>query len=203
MINFGENLNQMNSDKISKLEKSPKLKKRIFGKSIWKNYAIVPPSLLLFVGIFGMIYLLNLDKLISVYTIPFAVIFILGTILFKATKRHIVTKRISDNETFIVCLAIPFVTEGKKATLLFSTSKNRNNKYYLEKEKQDLLADFINYNNKNSGIIPTNKEDIFLTSLPLTKKFSTNTNKSAEGYWLVYTGGNSVHFLTNDDIRKS
>jgi len=191
----------MNNDKINKLEKSDKLKKKVFGKNIWKNYAILPPSLLLFIGIFGLIYLLNLDMLISLYSIPFVILFILGTIWFKATKKYLTNKKISESQLFVVCLAIPLIKEGKKTILVFSTGKNRNNKYYLEKEKKDLLEKQTDYININD-ITPTDKDDIFLMPLPTTKRFQIASNKPADEHWLIYTGKGKPYFLTSEDLRK-
>ncbi|MDU1903258.1 MAG: hypothetical protein E6772_00630 [Dysgonomonas sp.] len=189
----------MNNDKINKLEKNDKLKKKVFGKNIWKNYAMLPPSLLLFIGIFGLIYLLNLDLLISLYSIPFVILFILGTIWFKATKKYLINKKIAESQIFIVCLAIPLIKERKRTILVFSTGKNRNNKYYLEKEKKDLLEQQTDYININD-ITPTDKDDILLTPLPATKKFQ-GTNSTDE-YWLIYTGNEKPYFLTSENLRK-
>lgn len=192
----------MNNDRIDKLEKSVKLKKKIFSKNIWKNYAIIPPALILFIGILGIVYLLNIDQLVSFYTIPFLIIFILGTIWLKAVRKYLINKKISETETFIVCLAIPFAQKGRDTILLFSTGKNRNNRHYLEKEKRELLETRTDYDIANTKIVPTPKEDIFLTNFPLNKKLSISAGKPADSYRIVYTDDNSIHFLTNDDLRK-
>jgi len=190
----------MDSEKIKKLENSSKLKKKIFSKNVWKTYAIVPPAIVMFAGILGVVYLLNIDKLISLYAIPFAIIFGLGTIWLKSVRRYILNKRISENKEFLVCLAINFAKENKKTILLFSTGKNRNNKYYLEKEKKDLENnDAPDLSAISTTPMPIDNSDIHLVQLPLSKKFSGNADND---YWIVYTGNNSVEFLTQMELTK-
>jgi len=192
----------MNADKINKLEKNIKLKKKVFAKGVWKNYAIVPPSLVLFCGILGIVYLLNIDKLISLYSIPFIAIFIIGTIWLKAVRRHLINKRISDNDTFLACMAILFRKEGNKKTILFSTSKNRNNKYYLEKERKDLLdnphIDLSFVGKKAQNIAGT---DIFLMELPASDKILKKRHNMNDEYWLIYSGSGTIDFLSPEDLK--
>lgn len=192
----------MNSDKIAKLENSTKLKKKVFGRNIWKNYAFIPPSIVMFVGILGIVYLLNLDKLVSLYSIPFILIFFIGTIWLKSTKRYLVNQKIENTDEFLICLSIPFLTRDKKTVILFSSGKNRNNRYFLEKEKKDILADenietiLKNIDSKPKQINDTN---IFITQLPLNKKFS---GKIDNEYWIIFTGNNSIEFITQSELNK-
>jgi len=193
----------MNAEKISKLEKNVKLKTKIFGKNIWKNYAIIPPSLVMFTGLVGAIYLLNSDQLISLYVIPFVAIFLVGTIWLKATQKFLISRRVSENEIFRVCMAIPIFEDSKKSVLLFSTGNNRNNKYYLEKEKKELLnnTDIETFDIKNNAI-NINNEDLMLVPLPGSSKFAASKYKIDNIYWILYTGNQKVDFLTQTEINR-
>lgn len=193
----------MNSDKIKKLENSEKLKKKIFGKDIWRNYAIIPPSLVLFSGITGLVYLLNIDKLISVYCIPFVIIFLLGTIWLKATQKYIIKKKTTDAETFILCLSIPLKEEGGETIMIFSTGKNRNNKHYLEKEKQDILQNpDIDLSGISQTVYQIDDSDIYLTTLPKIKKIIKSTPTAGNHHWLIYTGNSKVNFFNESELNK-
>ncbi|MDL2214693.1 hypothetical protein LJC00_00700 [Dysgonomonas sp. OttesenSCG-928-M03] len=192
----------MNNNNIKELENSVKLKKRIFSKNIWKNYAIIPPAIVLFTGILGVVYLLNIDKLLTWYAIPFLVIFALGTIWLKSTRRYLINKKISDSNEFLICLSIPLIKKENKTIMLFSTGKNRNNKHYLEKEKKDILGydlDGINLSHINNKPKQVNDSDIFIVQLPLSKKFS---GKSQNEYWVIFSGADSIDFLTSSEINK-
>ncbi len=192
----------MNSDKITKLENSIKLKKKIFGKNIWKNYAIVPPAIVMFGGILGIIYLYNIDKLISLHAIPFVFIFVLGTVWLKSVRKYIIDKKIENSSDFLLCLSISLLKEGGKTIILFSTGKNRNNKYYLEKEKKNILdqentnKELLEVDNKPKQIGTT---DIYIVQLPFSKKFS---DKIENGHWIIFTGSNSIEFITRQELKK-
>jgi hypothetical protein len=186
----------MNNDRISKLESSRALKKKVFAKGIWKNYAIVPPAIVLFAGILGAVYLLNINQLISWAVVPFALIFILGTIWLKAVRRFLINNKISKANEFLVCLAIPFEGSGKSSTLLFSTGKNRNNKYYLEKEKKD-MAENTRLPKPGRKAIRIGASELYLIHLPWTHKFAGPPQKE---YRLIYAGVEQVYFLNQREI---
>lgn len=87
----------MNTKKLKGQENNIKIKKKHYARGIWKNYAFVPPALIVFIGIFGLLYLFNNDLLVSVYSIPFVAILLLGAIWIKLTKRHLIDRKISDS----------------------------------------------------------------------------------------------------------
>lgn len=184
----------MNSDKIAKLESSQKLKKKILGKGIWKNYSFIPPSMVLFVGILGLIYLFRMDYLMTIYSIPFIVIFALGTVWFKATKKYLVSKKMEESTVFLVCMCLPLVKKDKKTIYFFSTGKNRNNKYYLEKEKKDLIErsdDLVSFDERKQ-IMQIDETDLYITAIQPPKK----SNQLNEIYWIIYSDNNIVSFLS-------
>lgn len=195
----------MNNDRINKLENNYKFKKNVFGKGIWKNYSFIPPSLLLFVGILGIMYLLQMDKLLTWHSIPFFAVFLAGTIWFKATKKYLIEKKISEATSFLVCLCVPFGRKGNDSVFLFSTGKNRNNKYYLEKEKKDASdkypdCDFVNVRNKAVG---TDQPELYLTMISSAQKRRlADKNRNTDNYWLVYHGNDDVSFLSLSDINR-
>ena len=109
----------MNSDKLQRIEKNKKIRIKFYSKEVWKNYSIVPPSGVLFVALFGFLYLFNLDLLISWYTIPFVVLLILGTVWLKATRKYILTKKIEEGNSFAICLSIPLMKKNGRTLRIF------------------------------------------------------------------------------------
>jgi hypothetical protein len=55
----------------------------------FKQAAIYPPSFVLFFSLFGLIYLLNYNMLLSGYAIPFIILFLAGAVWLKMVKRYI------------------------------------------------------------------------------------------------------------------
>lgn len=192
----------MNNDRISKVEKSIKLRKKIYEKNIWKNYALVPPSIVIFAGVLGISYLLNLDKLFSVYTIPFALIFVIGTIWLKSTKKYLLNQKIEKSSELKVCLTIPFTKFEKEEFILFSTGSNRNNKYFLEKEKKTILEnkDYLSQKTDlKTSLIQYNDTDLYIARLPVKRKYSGQLNNE---YWVIYKNDNSLNFFTTAELNK-
>ncbi|GAB6013096.1 hypothetical protein [Viscerimonas tarda] len=83
----------MTSKKIRKQEKDNQSRKMKLPRYFWfRQFAIYPPSLALFAALFGLIYLLNYDMLVSVYAIPFVLTLILSAIWLKMAKKYILGK---------------------------------------------------------------------------------------------------------------
>ena len=130
----------MSTYNLSNIEKNKKFKSYILNKNIWKNYAFIPPALVLFTGLLGLVYLYKNEIIISWYSIPFIIVFALGTIWFKATKKYLLNKKINETESFLVCATSVLFTKGSKSIVLFTTNKNRHNQNYIEKQKDEILG---------------------------------------------------------------
>lgn len=197
-------MKNMDSNRIKKLENNIKLKKRIFSKNIWKNYAFLPPSLMLFAGIVGLVYLFKMDYLLTLYSIPFIIIFFIGTVWFKSTKRYLINKRISEADSFKVCMCLPVTAENKKQVYMFSIGNNRNNKYYLEEEKKDLLEKKDNsyFFNNNDKIFKLDDTDICILIVDSVKKSATKKYQIDGVSWLLYFGNQNFTFLSSDLVNR-
>lgn len=193
----------MGNDKVSKLENDLKFKKKVFGRVVWKNYAIFPPIIVLFGGILGIVYLMNIDKLVSLYVIPFVVVFALGTVWLKATRRFLIKQKMDSREPMAISLAIPFKEVGGNIFLLFSTGRNRNNKYFLEKEKNDLLiGSEIDLKKVSTKPFCIDNGDLYLVRLPFSKRLIKSRYVIDGNFWLVYLGKGTPYYLTGDMMRK-
>lgn len=139
----------MKSNDYEKLEKDYSFKKSYLTNTPWwKNILMVAPVCLLFVGLAGILYLFNLDKLVSWYIIPYLLLFVVGTILLKAIKKHIQKTAINKPDSFLICLAKPIGEKDGYTYAAFVKDSHRHNKYYIANEIKDISLDNIlnNYN---------------------------------------------------------
>lgn len=196
----------MEVDKIKKLEKNKAFKRSFFSHQVWQKYALVPPALVLFVSLFGVVYMYNTDRLISYYCLPFIIFLLLSTIWFKATRKYLINQDVEDIQDFSICLVLPLFKEKSKQYYLFSTGANRLNKYFLEKSKAEILD---NRDAIVSGIVQGNQKVIPLkfaeTDLFVTSDFKFKRNlfakKESERY-LVYFGIDKIKPISEKEIMR-
>jgi len=147
----------MNANVLSKLEKDTKFKKENLPQYFWfKQPAIYPPAAMLFLALYGLIYLLNIDKLISLYAIPFVALLLIGAIWLKTTKRYIWNNILKNEDSFRVCLAKVFGNKNGSFFVIFSVLGKRHDKHYIdniEKKLQEYLSnnDLSDMLKKSSG----------------------------------------------------
>lgn len=160
-----------------KLENDKDFKKKYLSlTSWWKNILIIPSILFLFLGIFGMLYLLQLDLLLSYYVIPFVIIFLLGTIWLKSVKRHIYNLMLTDELGFRVCTGCK-ICENKGFTyLIFTNGQKRHNEHFIQQLSQN-----------------TNKEEIILLAMKRKQMpILYNNNDSETDFYVIAYPTNSI-----------
>lgn len=198
----------MNADKIQRLEKNVKFKRKYYSKEVWRSYAIVPPSGILFIALFGFLYLFNSDRLISLYAIPFVVLLLLGTIWLKATRKYIINKRISENKPFFICLSIPLMKENGKTVMMFSGGSNRLNKYYLEKEKKEILgsvelgADSLVVNSLKKHLVAVPETDIYLIYPSFSDRLSNKNKAITVDKYVVLDNDEKISYITLREMES-
>lgn len=134
----------MKPNDYAKLEKDYSFKKSYLTDTPWWiNLLMVAPVCLLFVGLIGILYLFNLDKLVSWYIIPYLLLFVVGTILLKAIKKHIQKTAINKPDSFLICLAKPIAEKEGYTYIAFVKDSHRHNKHYIANELKDISPDDI------------------------------------------------------------
>lgn len=122
----------MKPNDYAALEKDYNFKRNYLNKTLWwKNLPMLPPVLIMFIGLAGLLYLFQYDKLLSLYTIPYVLLFAVGTIWLKAMKKHLQKAAMAVPGAFHVCLA---ATIGEKQDTLYAVFVNntrRYDKYYI------------------------------------------------------------------------
>lgn len=123
----------MKTEVLSKLESDFRLKKKYLPKFFWaKNAAIYPPSIFIFFSLFGLLYLLSYDMLMTYYAIPFVLLFLLATIWLKNTKRYVLRKLFEQKNLFVICLGRIVKNQENKVFVLLTNGGKRHNKYFLQ-----------------------------------------------------------------------
>ncbi len=115
------------------LEKDKSFKREYAGRlSWWRNFLFVAPSLIMFLGLAGMLYLFKAEMLVSWYTLPFVIFFMLGTVWLKAVKRHIMKTLVNTEGSFLACPAALYDDDGKYSYFIFSIADKRHNAHYVK-----------------------------------------------------------------------
>jgi len=123
----------MRPDDYAKLEKNVKFKKSYLNNTKWwKHAALMAPVVLMFGGLVGILYLFNMDKLISVSVIPYLLLFAVGTILFKAIKVNLQKRKMSEPGSGHVCMAVPVGEKDGYTYVVFTNDTHRYNKHYVK-----------------------------------------------------------------------
>lgn len=129
---------------LNELEKDKKFKKKYFPKQLWIKSAILYlPVLFLFIALLGLVFLLNSDMLISIYAIPFVILFLFATLWFKTLKKHVQNKFFDNPDSFLVCAATILEEDNNMVYLIFSPESKRHNKFFIEAEAKTLQKDNI------------------------------------------------------------
>lgn len=123
----------MKADSLKNIEKDNKAKKKYLPPYFWiRNVAIYPPVIFLFFALFGLVYLLNHDMLMSYYAIPFVLIFLLATIWLKRTRQILLKNLIQNKDTYKACLAKTVEEKDGWIYAVFTTDEKRHNRYFIE-----------------------------------------------------------------------
>lgn len=184
----------MKQNDYAGLEKDKDFKKSYLNNTLWwKNLSMVPPILIMFVGLAGLLYLFQYDKLLSLYAIPYVVLFAVGTIWLKAMKRHLQKAMMAESGAFHVCLA---ATLGEKEGYLYAAFVNntrRYDKYYITNLVKEIsLHDLLSENKapfKKRAILVHDKvsdTDIYVRAYVKKDVLKRNAGWSLdEGYFPV------------------
>ena len=176
----------MKVDDCVKLEKDRAFKYEYLRRTAWwKTILLIAPSLFLFLGLFGMVYLLKLDLLISWYTLPFGVLFVIGTIWLKAIKKHIQKTKVDDAANFHVCMAKTIGIKDGYVYFIFANNEKRHNEHYISTLAKDISLDDvdeaeISQAKKKAVLFRNENEDAGIYMKAYTASSITKQNKDWE-----------------------
>ncbi len=189
---------------LLEIEKNKKFWRYVLSKGVWKNYAFVPPSLVLFGGLFGLLYLYQSDRLLSWYSSPFVIIFTIGTIWFKSTRKYLVDRKIKNISRLVICAPVVLSKVGRVTFLLFSSNNDRHRLNFNEQKKSKILENknFLNdielrLKKGTVALLPDNS-NIFII------KYLSNifTKRSIDDVCVVFIDEQEVQFVSKRVISK-
>lgn len=197
----------MNADKLQRLEKNKKFRKKFYNKEVWKNYAIIPPSVILFASLFGVLFLFNTDRLFSLYVIPCIILLLLGTIWLKAVRKYIITQKISDDRPFLICSCIPLMEKNKKTIMMFSSGYNRHNKNYLEKKRKEILERISGGDDSldltsNSGVKLIPDSDVYIVIPSFSDRIANKKGNVSVNRYVIFNNENRIKYITARELES-
>lgn len=198
----------MKQDDYSRLEKNYDFK-RIYVKETlwWASPLFIAPALILFAGLAGIIYLLRSDMLVSLYVIPYLLLFVVGTIWLKAIKKHIQKTMMNKDGSFLVCIAHPVSEKNGYTYAVFTTDKYRHNKHYLNNTVNVLSEKNISDNEqvKKKAILMHNDEsdtNYYLRAFPVKDIRKRNKGWSSDDIFpVLFIDEKHVPILKDKDFK--
>ncbi len=205
----------MKTTTLDKLEKDSNFKKKYVSRFFWfTQAAIYPPSLIIFGGLFGLVYLLNYDLLLTYYAIPFLILLVLGSIWLKSVKRYILKNLFSENDSFLIAWTKAAYEEENIFWCVFTTSNRRHDKYFPETLRKELVKDdfFVseefseNKNEAKTKAVSLSEEitgykDIYICAF---KKFDILKNNALwnpdSNFHILFIGPEDVQIIKKKDI---
>ena len=98
----------------------------------WKSILLIAPISFLFVGIAGIILLLEQQMLVNWRVIPYLAFFMGGTVLLKAIKKHLQDKILTAEGSFLVCQAAEFHEDAGYISVVFTNGDKRHNAHFVK-----------------------------------------------------------------------
>lgn len=124
----------MQKSDYKSLEQDVKFKRAYLSKiPWWKNILLVSPTLLLFVGIAGIVHFSSSDMLFSWRSSPYIGIFVLGALWLRYVKNHLQKSFLKRHKSFLCCIAVQIGEKEGYYYYLFSKGEQRYNKHQAEK----------------------------------------------------------------------
>ncbi len=183
----------LKAEDYAKLEKDVKFRRSYYSATKWwKNPALIAPIILMFGGLVGIMYLFNMDKLISLSVIPYLLLFAVGTILFKAIKMNLQKRKMAESGSFHICLAIPVEDRNGYTYAVFTNDTHRYNKHYIKNLLKDIsLEDIIEkyeLTAKNKSVMVKdieNQAEYYIRGFKIKELTKANSKWEDDGFFPV------------------
>lgn len=191
---------------LKKIEKNKSFRKYFFGKLVWTRYALVPPGLVLFMSLFSVVYLFNIDMLISYFCIPFLLLLLLSTIWFKTTRKYLINKDVEKGNATTLCMTLPLFNHNGKMYYVFFNNENRFNKFLLDKTQKEIIKNKEDYyhiieNLKKGEFMPIMLENANITvNLKWSKSLLINKNSKSNDKFVVVYNKSKIRAITEHQL---
>lgn len=195
------NLENMKANDYTGLEKDLNFKRIYIANTLWwKNMVMLPPVLFMFIGLAGLLYLFQLDKLLSFYAIPYLLLFSIGTIWLKAMKKHLQKTMMAQPGAFHICLAASIGEKDGYTYTAFVNDRKRHDQQYITKLAKELsfheiVSDKAAYKKK---AIRLNKEND--DTCIYIKAYNTKSLIKRNAGWSFQEGYVPILFINEDNV---
>lgn len=201
----------MKPSQYQELEKNKEFKKYYLNKTLWWiDYLFVPPALLLFIGLAGILHMSYNDRLWSFFSLPYILVFFLGAVWLKSIKRNVQNKILAEDDKYLVCAGrVLFDAEGRYF-FIFSKDSKRYNETLINKlgetlSEESFDREMIQKAKTEAVEIPLPEEDtpIYLKAIHVNKVLRANRQNVRTGVTpLLYISPKEVFVVRSKDLKK-
>lgn len=200
----------MKPSEYKKLEDNKPFKRHYMNKTLWwKNFLIIAPACLIFIGLAGIMHMSYNDRLWTLISIPYIVVFALGTIWLKAIKKYIQDRILSKTDSYLACAAKNLGNYKGRYYFVFSKDSKRHNEPLINQLGQELSIDSFSEEQLNSAKkasieIETSEKETQMYLRGLTVGYVTKANKQSvsEGITpLLFVSLKDVFVIREKDLR--
>lgn len=202
----------MRPTEYQKLEDNKAFKRYYLSKTLWwAEYAFVPPALLMFIGLAGIMYMAYNESLWGWTGVPYILVFVLGAIWLKAIKKYVQTKILEDKTKYLLCAGRALFDLDGRYYFIFSKGSKRHNETLINKLTESLSVESFTSENlkiaKSRAInIPIDRDDdveIFLKAIPISNVNKANNENIGGGIIpLLYISDKDIFVARNKDLKK-
>lgn len=201
----------MRPNEYKNLEQDQLFKRRYLGNILWwKNFLLIAPSLLVFIGLAGVLYMAQDGQIKSWYVVPYVVVFVLGLIWVKAVKKYLQDKLLKDKERFLACAARSIGDKGGYYYFIFTKDSKRHNEALInqlaaEVDINNLTAEDLTTAKKQMVEIKTSEQETPIYIKAFTKGNISRTNSQQIGIGitpLLYVSPKNIFVIRKKDLPK-
>lgn len=200
----------MKPSEYKKLEDNKPFKRYYMNKTLWwKNFLIIAPASLLFIGLAGIMHMSYNDRLWTLYAVPYIVVFALGTIWLKGIKKYIQDKLLSKQDMYLACASRSLGNYKGRYYFIFSKDNKRHNEVLINQLADELSLDSFSDEQlsqaKKAAIeIETSEKETQMYLRGLTVGYVEKANKQSISVGitpLLYVSLKDVFVIRDKDLK--
>lgn len=199
----------MKPSDYKKLEDNTTFKRYYMRKTAWwKSFLLLAPTLLLFVGLAGIMHMAYNDRIWTLYCLPYIIVFALGTIWLKGIKKYIQETLINRSGSFLVCAGRSLGESKGRHYFIYSKENKRHNEVLINKLAEELTIESFSEEQleqaKKSSIaieVADIDTEMYLRAIPTNDVLKANRENIAIGITpLLYISSKDMFVIRNKDL---
>lgn len=204
------NIREMKPSDYQKLEADKNFKRHYMNKTLWwKSFLLLAPACLLFIGLAGIMYMAYNERLWTLYSVPYILVFALGTVWLKAIKKYIQDRLLRKLGSYLACAGKSLGNYQGRYYFIFCKDSKRHNELLINSlsdhiKLESLSSEQLSIAKKAAIEIETAETDspIYLKAFSVSKVLKTNRENISEGITpLLYISAKDVFVIRNKDLK--